>query len=48
MPLEERWTAYNLESDSQLVQEIIDKVVKCREYLEEYASKINNKLGKIN
>ena len=48
MQLEERWTAYNLESDSQLVQEIIDKVVKCREYLEEYASKINNKLGKIN
>ena len=47
-PLEERWTAYNLESDSQLVQDIIDKVVKCREYLEEYASKINNKLGKIN
>lgn len=48
MPLEERWVAYNVESDSQLVQEIIDKVVKCREYLEEYASKINNKLGKIN
>jgi len=48
MPIEERWTAYNVESDSQLVQEIIDKVVKCREYLDEYASKINNKLGKIN
>jgi len=48
MPLNERWIAYNLESDSQLVQEIIDKVVKCREYIEEYASKINNKLGKIN
>ena len=48
MPINERWVAYNWESDSQLVQDIIDKVVKCREYLEEYDLYIKSKLGKIN
>ena len=48
MPIDERWVAYNVESDSEVIQAIIDKVVKCREYLEEYDLKIKSKLGKIN
>lgn len=48
MPIDERWVAYNVESDSEVIQAIIDKVVKCREYLHEYDLKIKSKLGKIN
>lgn len=48
MPLNERWVAYNMESDPELVQSIIDKVIKCREYLEEFDLKIKSKLGKLN
>ncbi len=48
MPIEKRWVAYNIDADAELLQAIIDKVIMCREYLEEYDLKINNKLGKIN
>ena len=48
MPIGERWVAYNVESDPEVIQAIIDKVLKCREYLEEYDLKIKSKLGKIN
>jgi len=48
MPIDERWVAYNVESDSEVIQAIIDKVLKCREYLHEYDLKIKSKLGKIN
>ena len=48
MPTDERWVAYSVESDSEVIQSIIDKVVKCREYLQEYDLKIKSKLGKIN
>lgn len=48
MPIDERWLAYNIESDPELIQSVIDKVIKCREYLDEYDLKIKSKLGKIN
>ena len=32
----------------EVKEAIIDKVLKCREYLEEYDLKIKSKLGKIN
>lgn len=48
MPINERWVAYNIKHDPELLQAIIDKVIKCREYLNEYHNKISNKLGKLN
>ena len=48
MPIDERWLAYNIETDPELIQSVIDKVIKCREYLDEYDLKIKSKLGKIN
>ena len=48
MPIEERWVAYNVEINQEAIQSVIDKVVKCREYLQEYDLKIKSKLGKIN
>jgi len=48
MPLNERWIAYNIAYKEELIQQIIDKVIKCREYLDEYHNSIINKLGKIN
>jgi len=48
MPIEERWVAYNVELNEEAIQSVIDKVVKCREYLAEYDLKIKSKLGKIN
>jgi len=48
MPIEQRWIAYNVELNQEAIQSVIDKVVKCREYLEEYDLKIKSKLGKIN
>ena len=48
MPIEQRWIAYNVELNQEAIQSVIDKVVKCREYLAEYDLKIKSKLGKIN
>jgi len=48
MPIEQRWVAYNVELNQEAIQSVIDKVVKCREYLQEYDLKIKSKLGKIN
>ena len=48
MPIEERWVAYNVELNPEAIQSVIDKVVKCREYLAEYDLKIKSKLGQLN
>ena len=48
MPIQERWVAYNVELNPEAIQAVIDKVVKCREYLAEYDLKIKSKLGQLN
>jgi len=48
LPDDERWLAYKVDRDQELEQAIIDKVIQCRVYLEEYKNKLINKLNKIN
>jgi hypothetical protein len=48
MPANERWIAYNIEYNAEVIKAIEDKVIQCRAYLAEYDSLIKNKLGKIN
>lgn len=47
-PDSDRWVGFKVTHDETLEKSIIDKVIKCREYLEEYHNSIINKLGKIN
>jgi hypothetical protein len=48
MPANERWIAYNIDYNPDVIKAIEDKVIQCRAYLAEYDSLIKNKLGKIN
>lgn len=44
----ERWIAYNIKYNPEVIKAIEYKVIQCREYLAEYDLLIKNKLGKIN
>ena len=48
MLIDERWVAYSFDRNDDTIQEIINKVIKCREYLEEYDTFVKSKLGKLN
>lgn len=48
LPKSERWLAYKIANDESKIDEIIAKVVKCREYLAEYHEIVSSKLGRIN
>jgi hypothetical protein len=48
MPSNERWIAYNIDYNPEVIKSIEDKVIQCRAYLAEYDKLIKNKLGKIN
>lgn len=48
MPENERWVAYKVLHQEELIQQIIDKVEKCREYLIEYDASIKSKIGRVN
>jgi hypothetical protein len=48
MPIDERWVAYSFDCNDDIIQEIINKVIKCREYLIEYDTFVKSKLGKLN
>lgn len=48
LPIDERWVAYNFERDMEIEQQIINKVIKCREYLKELEVDSKKKLGIIN
>lgn len=48
MPSNERWIAYNIDYNPEVIKAIEDRVIQCREYLNEYDKLIKNKLGKVN
>ena len=48
MPSNERWIAYNIEYNAEIIKAIEERVIQCRAYLDEYDKLIKNKLGKIN
>jgi len=48
MPINERWVAYSFDRNDDIIQEIINKVIKCRKYLEEYDTFVKSKIGKLN
>ena len=43
----ERWCAYSFKRDEAKEQEVYDKVIKCREWLEEYDYQVKKNLGTI-
>jgi hypothetical protein len=47
LPDNERWVAYQVQRDVTIEQQIIQRVIQCREWLEEYDKKIVATLGKI-
>lgn len=48
IPEPQRWIAYRVERDAEIEQQIIDRVILCRKWLEEYHEEVISKLGKIN
>lgn len=48
MPDNERWIAYSVTRNDELIQAIKDRVLMCRTWLEEYDILVKGKLGRIN
>lgn len=48
MPPEQRWIAYEIKANNEVIEAIKQRVIKCREWLFEYDKLIKSKLGKIN
>ena len=48
MPDNERWIAYSVTRDHEVEQSIIDRVVLCREWLNQYDQLIKAKMGRVN
>jgi hypothetical protein len=48
MPEQERWLAYSVTRNDELIQSIKDRVLMCRSWLEEYDILVKSKLGRIN
>lgn len=48
MPSDERWLAYHIYYNPEVIKAIEDRVVQCRAYLVEYDALLKSKLGKIN
>jgi len=48
MPEVERWVAYQVSHQEELIQQIIDKVERCREWLVEYDALVKSKRGRVN
>lgn len=48
LPIEERWVAYSFERDLEIEEKIKDRIIKCREWLDNYNGEIKKKLGIIN
>lgn len=48
MPEQERWLAYSVTRNDELIQSIKDRVLMCRAWLEEYDILVKSKLGRIN
>lgn len=47
IPLNERWLAYQVNHDENIINLIIERVKQCRQYLEQYDKIVKSKLGKI-
>lgn len=47
MPVKERWVAYNVNYNKELIELIISRVIQCREYLEQYDKLVKSRLGTI-
>lgn len=48
LPIEERWVAYSFERDLEIEEKIKDRIIKCREWLDNYNGEVKKKLGIIN
>lgn len=48
IPEDERWIAFSVKADEEIINEVIERVKLCREYLVNYDKLIKSKLGKIN
>lgn len=48
LPIEERWVAYSFERDLEVEEKIKDRIIKCREWLDNYNGEVKKKLGIIN
>jgi len=48
MPEQERWLAYSVTRNDELIQSIKDRVLMCRAWLEEYDILVKGKLGRVN
>lgn len=48
IPETERWIAYQVSEDKNFINEVIERVKMCREYLVKYDAFIKSKIGKIN
>jgi hypothetical protein len=48
MPENERWVAFHVHKNEELIQQIIDKVERCREWLVQYDALVKSKIGRVN
>ncbi len=48
LPIEERWVAYSFDRDLEVEEKIKERIIKCREWLDNYEGEIKKKLGIIN
>ena len=48
LPVEQRWLAYSIEHSDEIIEQVYEKVIQCREYLAQYHEQVTNKIGKIN
>lgn len=47
LPDHERWIAFSINRDTEIEQIIIDRVIKCREWLDEYDQLITERMGRV-
>ena len=47
LPDTERWVAYEVQADNEFIEQVYQRVLQCREYLESYDKLIKSKLGTL-
>jgi len=47
LPDTDRWIAFKIKRDLEIEQAIIDRVIKCREWLAEYHELIQSRMGRV-
>lgn len=48
MPINERWIAYSIDSDTEFINQVKERVLLCRAYLEKHDILIKSTLGRLN